>query len=251
MKNKIAALYIAVIAIIALPAQAAVVVTNIDTETEFQSVFSYGQSQTVGGSGAVWYGQAQPGGFDPFYEGEIGGTGSATDFIQTSWNDSGNNSFSLSVDSANYVRLVINGVTAGDGFELPVVQPFNEVWVGLRLATGLPSDILTVNTQTVSGPAVANLPDLSLTGATNGNPQFSGFKFHFDNRLSNIGAFTMSGNLTPQMYGAGLEQWTYTFVGVYNPALVPEPSVVSLVIASMFIILMLWRRKQSSYPPAG
>jgi hypothetical protein len=91
-----------------------------------------------------------------------------------------------------------------------------------------------------------------VTGATAGNPVYSGFKFYFDNRLSNIGEFTFVGNLNPNMLfdgTAGGEDWTYTFVGVYNSALVPEPSTIGLVVVSIFVMVMLWRRKQSSYPP--
>ncbi|MFA7422015.1 MAG: hypothetical protein WCZ90_20190 [Melioribacteraceae bacterium] len=249
MKNKIAALYIiAIIAIVALPAQAAVVVTNIN-ETEFSTIFSRQDSKTVNGSGAVWYTQAQPGGST--YEGEVGGTGNPTDFIETSWTNGSANHIVIQVDSANYLKMTINGVTAGDGYQVPIGQPFNEIWIGLRIATGLTSDIVSVSNQTVNGPA--SLPSLSVTGSTNGHPVFTGFKFYFDDRLSNIGAFTMSLDLNPQMYygGTSLENWTYTTVGFYNTGIVPEPSTTGLLVVSILIIAMLWRYKQSSYSLAG
>lgn len=252
MKNKIAALYIiAVIAIIALPAQAAVVVTNI-THDQFDDFFSYQDSRTVTGSTAVWYAQIQAGGTS--HEIEVGGTGTATDTGETSWTDEVNNPFSLVVDSANYLKLTFNGVTAGDGYQVPIGQPFNEIWVELKLGTAFTQDILATNSQVVDGPA--NLPSMSLTGPSPGTGviKYDGFKFYFDNRLANAGQFSFNGNLAPNMFfdnSSFGEQWTYTFVGVYNTALVPEPSTIGLIIASMFVVVMLCRRKQSSYPPVG
>jgi hypothetical protein len=113
MKN---ALYIiaAVIAIIALPAKAAVVVTNI-THLEFETVFSTAQSKTVQPSDAVWYAQIQAGGLSD-HETEIGGKGSVTDTGETTWVDGSDNSFTLSVSGANYLTLAFLSSAAGDGF---------------------------------------------------------------------------------------------------------------------------------------
>ena len=246
-------LYIIAIAIIALPAQAAVVVTNI-THDQFDDFFSYQDSRTVTGSTAVWYAQIQAGGLLS-HEIEVGGTGNATDTGETSWNDGANNPFSLVIDSANYLKLTFNGVTAGDGYQVPIGHPFNEIWVEIQLRTGDPDDVLSVNSQVVDGPA--SLPPMSVTGSNSGTGDLiktSGFKFYFDDHLSNIGQFSFNGGINPNMFIDGIafqDDWTYTFVGVYNTALVPEPSTIGLIIASMLVVVMLCGRKQSSYPPVG
>lgn len=220
-------------------AQAATIVNNV-TVTEFEEVFDYGNSRTKSGGDGVWYAQIQAGGGSD-HELELGGTGSATDTAESTWVDGSDNPFIVAVDGANNLTLTFNGNGAGDGFPNP--SAFNEVWVGLRLAANFTSDVLSTNSTQTDGPSL--LPNLSITNANSGNPKFEGYKFHFDDRLSNIGQFSLTGNLNPDMITTALgEDWTMTFVGVYNTDLIPEPSSLALLGVAA-ISLSIFRRNRT------
>lgn len=163
------------------------------------------------------------------------------------WNEEQNNPFAITVDGANYLSLGTNGFTAGDSYSVPVTQPFNEVWVILRSRTGMPNSLLQTNSQVVDGSVA--LPDLSINMGPNVFTH-DGFKLYYDDRLLNIGAFTMNGNLFPDMFLdiASSDEWTYTVAGVYNPDLVPEASPASLLgVALLFgVTLFVWRAHKSA-----
>jgi hypothetical protein len=212
--------------------QAAFITTPV-TSAEFATVFDYGNSRTTTGSDAVWYAQAQASG-NPTFNLELGGTGAATDLGSVAWTDGANNPFSVSVDNAGNLDFIFNGQRVGDG--LPTVAAYNEVWVGIRLATTDPDDELSINSASTDGPSL--FADTSVTGSTNGNPVFAGYKFHFDDRLSNIGEFVYQGNLNPDMFAepASGEEWTLTVVGVNNSS-IPEPSSMLLLLAGGVALL--------------
>lgn len=229
----VAAIFVAV----SVSAQAAVNVTPVSS-AEFSTVFDFGNSRTLAGSDAVWYVQAQATG-NPTFNLELGGTGPATDFGSAGWTDGINNPFSVSVDGAGNLNFIFNGQGTGDG--LPTVAPFNEVYVGIRLGANFVTDVLSLNKAQTDGPAL--FPDLSVTGAKGGSTKFSGYKFHFDDKLSNIGEFIFQGDLNPDMvtFASG-EQWTMTVVGVYNPEIVPEPSSFLLLFATALSVFARRRR---------
>jgi len=208
--------------------EAATIVTSV-TGSEFETVFDYTISRSKASGNAVWYAQIQAGG-GASHELELGNNSGSTDTSEAVWNNNVDNLFTLTKDGSGNIDLVFNGAGTGDG--LPVTLPFNEIWFEIRLATNDPYDVLSTNTTSTDGPTL--LPNLSITGATNGNPVRTGYKFHFDDQLSGIDTLTNSGNLNPNMLTgvATGERFTVTWVGVNNTDLVPEPSTCMLLILS-------------------
>jgi len=254
MKNKIAALYIvAAIAIIALPAQAAMLI-GVDSVTleQYQQYFilDNGTSRIVPGSGAVWYAQLQAGGSSS--EIQISDGASMNDGGDTAWTNASNNQFTLGVDTGSYLHLTANGVPTGANFEVPIASSFNEIWIGIMVKTGDPRDILSAGNQTLNGSVA--LPNLSVTGSDNTPEtifQFSGFKIAYN---GNIAAFDITGSyINPNIAGVlsgGSEAWTWTAVGIN---VVPEPSSIGMIGLSIVMLsaLLLRRYHKSSYPPVG
>ncbi len=209
----------------------AVIVTPV-TSTEFGEVFDIGASKPVTGSDAVWYAQIQAGNTGSTsstseqWEIEVGGPSGATDYGHSTWTFQGTYDFNISVDSANNLTAIFNGAGAGDGY--PIIGSFNEIWVQLVVDTNDPLDKIDVTNHEVNSLALSNM---SVTGDTNqlGSYANQSFKFHFDDKLANIGEFDLSGEMFLDVgILADDQDWTYTVVGRYNPYLEAEVTPIEL-----------------------
>jgi len=80
-----------------------------------------------------------------------------------------------------------------------------------------------------------------------GYPEWTGFKYHFDDRLTDIGSFLHSGNMRIWVdnLSASQEDFTYTVVGVYNSAIVPEPSSTAMLFGLAVASLVFLRRRNN------
>lgn len=182
----------------------------------------------------VWYAQLQAGsngttGADT-HEFEFGGSGGTFSenepyYISDvplvwdeTWFPGTINPFSVAVDAANNLSVTAAGVSTPSDNEYPITEPFNEIWIGLRLATD-DRDDLSVNSHQYDG---RDINDMSVNGATG---TFAAFKLHDDQEIDNIAEFIIEGNLLVDTFiGRPKEEWTYTVFGIYNSDVEP-PSV--------------------------
>lgn len=206
---------------------AAIVTTNL-TEAEFETVFDYNNSDIKSGSDAVWFAQIQPG--NPSTTSNSGeqweievGNGSTKNYGHTTWTGLDTYSFSVQNSGGNTINATFNSSTTPGG--VAVTNPFNEIWIGLDTQV-LGSQLEEIE---ISNHASETIP---LSGMTvTGYPQWTGFKYHFDDRLTNVGSFLQSGDMRIWVDNANgnQETFTYTVVGVHNSAIVPEPANVALI----------------------
>jgi hypothetical protein len=211
--------------------QADVIETPV-TSAEFGEVFGIAASKPVTGSGAVWYAQFQAGNTTSTsntldqWEIEVGGPSGATDYGHSTWAFLGTYDFNVAVDGSSNLTAIFNGGGAGDGY--PVVGAFNEIWVQLLVDTNDPLDTINVTNHSIDS---AGLSNMTVSGDTSG-PVFitQSFKFHFDDKLENIGQFNLSGDMYLDVIPgiASGQEWTYTVVGVYNPDLEAEVTPIDL-----------------------
>ncbi|NCS98877.1 PEP-CTERM sorting domain-containing protein [Candidatus Parcubacteria bacterium] len=196
----------------------------------------------------VWYAQLQAGstgttGTDT-HEFEFGGsTGTFSDndpyyTEDVSWVNGGSNSFTVAVDSANNLSVSAAGVNTTLGSEIAITDPFNEIWVGLRIISGDDRDTISVNSHQYDGD---DINDMSIVDASIND--FAAFKFYDDQKTDNIADFTIDGSLFIDTFGnRSKEEWTYTVFAVNNSS-VPEPSMYALLFGIGALALVSLRRK--------
>jgi hypothetical protein len=223
--------------------QAALITTPV-TSSEFATVFSIAASKPVTGSGAVWYAQFQAGNTSSTsntfeqWEVEIGNVSGATDYGHTSWVGNQTYDFSISVNSANKLTAIFNDGSSADDSGYRISDPFNEIWIQLVVDTNVSTHHIDITNHEVDSLALSNM---SVGGDTVDDYASQAFKFHFDDKLSNIGQFDLSGDAFLFVVG-DTQQWTYTAVGVYNPDLIPEPNSLLLLLVGGVASLLLQRR---------
>lgn len=241
--------FVIIVAIFATVATADLVVTGL-TEVEFDAVFDYNNSTLQSGSDAVWYAQIQAGNVtstgnnNDDAEMEVGNFSALdTEYGQTSWIGGQTYNFSISNSGGGTVNVSFNSsTTAGLG----VGSSFNEIWIGIKTEGLLPSRSLSVTSHSVdvldnfdNVVETLTLSDMSVSGS----PDWTGFKYHIDDRLSNIASFEQSGNLqivVPHNNAEGTgENFTLTVVGVQNPAIIPEPSILLMFIVGIISVLFV------------
>jgi hypothetical protein len=188
------------------------------TKSEFDDAFA---------NDRIWGVRIQPGGpgstgldsefkiFDQtstFYEGN------------TTIEDKSENPFLISVSNTNFLSVTVNGVVTPGGSQLGITESFNTIYVGLYADNVVPGDTVEINTHRADTTIV--LSDMQ----TINSPSFTGFKFHFDDKLDNIGKMDLSGILlTDLLLGAANdEDYSYTVFATYNPDLEAEVTPIEL-----------------------
>jgi hypothetical protein len=248
MKTTLKFLAAAVAALLlAAPATRADLVLTSVTSADFATVFNIAASKPVSGSGAVWYAQFQAGNTSSTsntleqWEIEIGGPAGATDYGHTTWAGNQTYDFSISVNSANKLTAIFNGGSSADDSGYRITDPFNEIWIQLVVDTNVSTHHIDITNHEVDSLALSNM---SVGGDTVDDYASQAFKFHFDDKLSNIGEFDLSGDafLFVSSASAFNQAWTYTAVGVYNPSLVPEPNSALLLLLAGGVSLLNRRR---------
>jgi hypothetical protein len=227
MKKFVYNFVLALLALSGLASASPVTVASI-TQSEFNNLFNSSQNlfyaeYRAGGISGLNSDEIEIGNFEKFAD-ETG---------QTTWLNNQNNHFIISMSGGNTLTAAVNGNYAGAGFG--VSNPFNEIWFGLKLDTGVSSDNILV-THSFDG---IDLPSINITT----NPGFYGFKIHDTRRLSNIGQFELVGNLNMNIFTHSSDNWNYVIVGTLNPAIIPEPSTLILLLVSLVSLLFCKQAK--------
>lgn len=216
----------------------AIVITDSDvSKSDFDTAFN---------SEKVWYFQAQAGADSGSNsnEFEIGKDDGASYLGETSWVNDSSHSFSVAISESNFLSATVNGVSTPDGNQPGIDNPFNEIWIGLKLASSDNADTLNISHEY----GTSLLPVMTLNNST-GSVSWFAFKFYDDQKEFNIADFTINGEIIidffggPGSTGAG-EEWEYTIFGTHNPA-IPEPSTYALI--SGIIALLFIYRKRTRY----
>jgi hypothetical protein len=196
------------------------VFTNTVTEAEFNTAFADMEFYVEIRSGAA--GGANSHEFELGTPPDVSYRGGTYNWVNNS-----ENPFIIDLSDTGFLSVTVGSSTTPLGNQPGITEPFNELWVGLKLVTGDDRDELSIVNHQYDGLAIDNptIQDGDV-GA------WYGFKLSEDQATTNIAEFTVSGDLIPNMAEGsalgGPEGWTYVLFGRYNPDLVTPAS--SLVI---------------------
>jgi len=233
---KIKSLFAFIVSVFLVNTLFGTVFTNQVTEAEFDTAFA----------DMEFYVELRPGGNSgsDSHEFELG-TPSGVSYMgelpdEPRWLNDLENPFIIDISNTGFLSATVNSETTPLGNQPGLLNPFNEIWIGLKLNTGIDLDDLSLTSHEYNGASIDN-PFIQ-DGAAGA---WYGFKLIDDLKLSNIADFTIGGNIVPGMhFGPGInENWTYTVFGKYDPATVPEPATYALLFGVISLGAVMLKRR--------
>ena len=204
-------------------------VTELEFNTMFNSVdnLAYADFQ-AGGSGAS-------GGSPEIIVGDYSNMpGLLGEVAQSTWDmDNNPNSISVEVTSGS-TFTASHGTDSGSGaFLLDVAV--NEVWIGLWIDTGIVGNTTSLVNQTFDGVLLTDM-------VLDSTPGFVGAKFSDSNRPGDIGEHVWTADFLMEdgsFVPATGDNIKVTYLLTNNPAIVPEPNTLALVMITFASMLAL------------